>query len=240
MSKYLSVEEVQEFWALGIGLEGEYVPDEEWERALREDRVQETSSYSSMGTAETGWIRLRPSDSKQPRGDCSNCAVVPPGQIAEHTEWEYLRDDRDVIGVCWVWFWNEQRQRALYKLPVDKHEAFLAECAQILVELEQAWKHDRDNPKRQLLVDWLISANKLDSDKLEAELAEIKSSALSHLVRGVKARWITRDVALAFDAVLASAKRGKEDYYKHGNVEHQRVVRMQMLRCIARLARGAK
>jgi hypothetical protein len=234
MSKqYLSAEEIADFWALDLAIEATYVPEDEWIRALGEKRVQETSMYSSMGTAETGW-----SHASSPTTSRERCAVVPPGQIAEDTEYQDLQDDRDVIRVCWSWFWNAQRTTALAKLPADKHDAFLEECAHILVELEQNWKHDRDNPKRLLLVDWLISANKLPADKLEEQLDEIKSSALSHLVRGVRARWLRRDVRMAFEAVLASAERGKEkDFYGYGNIPHQREVRMQLLRVIVRLVR---
>jgi hypothetical protein len=179
---------------------------------------------------------LRPSDPKTWRDDC---AVVPPGKIAEQTPYEDLHDDRDVIRVCWSRFWEAQRTSALVKLPYETHAEFLEECARVLVELEQNWKHDRDNPKRLLLIDWLISADYIDN--LEAQLDAITSSALSHLARGVRARWLRRDVRMAFDAVLASAARGKQKGYRAGhNIPHQREVRMQLLRVVVRLARGAK
>jgi len=232
----LSPDELADFWALGIPVEASFVPEAEWQRAVVEHRVQATTCFSSMGTAETGWTRVT-----SPTWQREDCAVVPPGQVAERTEWAEMQDDRDVIGVCWSSFWDGQRNIALGQLPSDRHEAFVDECARMLVELEQAWPHDRDNPKRVLLVDWLITANTLSRDHVEAALEDIKSSSLSHLVRGVRARWLAPDIHRAYEAVLASAERGKQkDFYGHGNIAHQRVVRMQLLRFIVKLARRAR
>ena len=108
MSGQLSQEEIDGFWALGIALEARFVTDDEWMRALASSRVQQTVSWSSMGTAETGWRRT-----DDPRAPREQCGVVPPGKIAEHTEYEALADDRDVIAVCWEWFWRGQLYAAL-------------------------------------------------------------------------------------------------------------------------------
>jgi hypothetical protein len=231
----LDADELAAFYELGLSIEARWVSDDEWSRAIAEDRVQEAYCFSSMGTAETGWRHASFTASRE------SCAIVPPGQIAEHTERDDLVDDRDTIAVCWSRFWDAQRDGALAAIPNDQHEAFLDECAHMLVELEQKWDHDRDNPNRLLLVDWLISANKIPRDKLEDELYEIKSSALHHLVYGVRARWITRKLEVAYNAVLASALRFKPTarYYNYDDIRAvEREARMALLRLAVRLARG--
>jgi hypothetical protein len=72
----LSSDEVADFWALGVSLEASWVPDDEWARAIDEGRVQEVSSYSSMGTAETGWVRC---SSLATRSFISCAACAPAG-----------------------------------------------------------------------------------------------------------------------------------------------------------------
>src|SRR5688572_4576107 len=54
----LTPEEVEDYWALGIPIEATYVPADIVERAIAEKRVEGTSSWSSMGTAETYWERI--------------------------------------------------------------------------------------------------------------------------------------------------------------------------------------
>lgn len=231
----LSQDEVDRFWALGIALEAECVPEAEWLRALAATRVQEVSSYSSMGTAETGWVRT-----SDPRSNRASCAVVPPGRTAEHTEWGDLADDRDTIAVCWQWFWDEQGRVALGHLQAPaQREAFLSECARLLAELEQATTEGGSEPLRLVLCDTLL-ASTLTPEALEAQLQTLGgNTSLRHLVNGVRARWLSRDVRAAYEAVLQSAERGKKDFWGHGNVERQRTVRFALLRTIVRLVHGA-
>ena len=51
-----------------------------------------------MGTAETGWVRCT-----NAKTDRRECAVVPPGQTAEHTEWGEMFDDRDTTELTTRW-----------------------------------------------------------------------------------------------------------------------------------------
>jgi len=229
VSEQLSREEVEGFWALGISLEARFLPDDEWQRALGSSRVQQTFCWSSMGTAETGWRRT--DDPRAPRGECG---VVPPGTIAEHTEYEALADDRDVIGVCWEWFWEGQVRSALAHLTERTKEPFLDECAKVIAELARSSK----DAVQLVLVDALLERPQSPT-ALEAQLAtSSKNAAVRHLVQAVRARWITHDAAGAFEAALKLAS-GETRYREHGNVARQGVTRMTLLRAIVRLARTA-
>lgn len=228
----LSADEVADFWALGVSLEAVWVPDDEWARAIGEGRVQEVSSYSSMGTAETGWVRCSRVDS--PRGAC---AVVPPGRTAEDTAWADMRDDRDSTAVCWQPFWNTQVAVALSHVKGPLKRYVLAECARQLGALERSWPHEgKHEDTKQALVGWLDDVT-LTAAELEAELALVKEVSLVHLVRGVRARWLKRDCDAAVAAVLMSAERGKRDFWGHGNTEREAAVRMELLRFIVHLVR---
>ncbi|MDP1921371.1 MAG: hypothetical protein Q8L14_34340 [Myxococcales bacterium] len=228
----LSADEVADFWALGVSLEANLVPDPEWARAVAESRVQEVSSYSSMGTAETGWVRCSSATTRK-----SECAVVPPGATAEHTSFSDMADDRDTIAVCWQPFWNTQVAVALGHVKGSLKRYVLAECARQLGALERSWPHEGEHEDtRQRLVGWLDDVT-LTSEELEGELAAVKQVSLVHLVRGVRARWLKHDCNAAVAAVLMSAERGKRDFWGHGNTELEAAVRMELLRFIVRLVR---
>lgn len=228
MSGALSQVEIEGFWSLGIALEARFLNDDEWLRALASSRVQQVVSWSSMGTAETGWKRTA-----DPRAPRDACGVVPPGRIAEHTEYEALADDRDVIGVCWEWFWMAQESAALRHVTGRLTEPFLDECAKVIAELERASK----DPVHLVLVDALL-ARPDSPGALEVSLATFsKDAAVRHLVDAVHARWITRDAKAAFDAALAIAT-GEKRYREHGNLARQGETRLSLLRTIVRLARA--
>ena len=55
-------QELGDFWALGVPLEGAFVADGDLELAIRQGRVKEARSPSSMGTAETGWRLIKPGE----------------------------------------------------------------------------------------------------------------------------------------------------------------------------------
>lgn len=231
MTTPLPADEVAAFWALGIPLEASAVTEEEWHRALGESRVQEVSSYSSMGTAETGWVRT-----SNPGAPRDQCAVVPPGHVATDTAWSDLRDSRDTLDVCWQPFWGEQASAALAHVTEARRDAFLAECARVLVELEGQGPPGGDEATRRSLLAWLTAREA--PPQLEQALAGIRDKALSHLVTGVRARWIDRSARAGFEAVMLSAERGPRDFWGHGNVTRQAAVRLALLRFIVRLVRG--
>lgn len=228
----LSSEEVADFWALGVSLEAIWVPAAEWARAVAEGRAQEVSSYSSMGTAETGWVRCHRVDALR-----GACAVVPPGRTAQHTAWADLRDDRDSTAVCWQPFWNTQVAMALVHVMGPLKRYVLAECARQLEALERSGPQETAHEDlRHRLVGWLEDVT-LTPAALEGELAAVTHVSVVHLVRGVRARWLERDCSAAVAAVLLSAERGKRDFWGHGNTERAAAVRMELLRFIVRLVR---
>lgn len=228
----LSSDEVADFWALGVALEAIWVPDDEWARAIDAGRVQEVSSYSSMGTAETGWVRCSRAASSR-----RECAVVPPGRTAEDTAWGDMLDDRDTTAVCWQPFWNTQVAVALGHVKGPLTRYVLAECARQLGALERSWPHEgQHEDTKQALVGWLDDVT-LTPEALERELALVKEGSLVHLVRGVRARWLKRDCDAAVAAVLMSAERGKRDFWGHGNTQREAAIRMELLRFIVRLVR---
>ena len=56
---------------------------------------------------------------------------------------------------------------------------------------------------------------------------------MGHLVQGIRARWLTHDVASAFDAVMTSVERFKTEH------DLQRATRIELLRTAARLMAAA-
>ncbi|MBM4779368.1 MAG: hypothetical protein GQE15_16800 [Archangiaceae bacterium] len=224
--KPLAADEVADFWALGVPLEAVWVPEDEWARAIAETRVQEVSSYSSMGTAETGWVRCT-----NAKTDRRECAVVPPGQTAEHTEWGEMFDDRDTTAVCWQPFWNGQVAAALRHVQGASKRSLLVECARWLKQLERG---GGEGETQQTLVGWLDEV-RLGPEALERALVVVTERSLTHLVRGVRARWLEGDCRAAVDAVLTSAERGRRDFWGHGDTAREALVRMELLRFIVRL-----
>ena len=227
----LPSEELADFWALGIPVDARYVPDDDYRRALAEQRVQEACSWSSMGTAETSW---------QPAGEKSErerCVVVPPGRVA--ARWDEKLDERDTL--CWLWqpHWDDQRDAALAHLRAEHHPAFFSECARMLVDLEQRWDRDRGDADRARLVRRLVAEGPTDAATIESELAGITSAALLHLVDGVRACRLTRKPVAAFDAVMAGAERfrPRTRHYNWDQIlEVQRDARIALLRFVVRLA----
>ena len=203
----LSSDEVADFWQLAIPLEARYVPDEPLALAIAEGRVQTAVSWSSMGTAETYWDNASRRDTASSvRGDG---VVYPPGEQPVEWSWNDRLDDRDVIGCLWEPFWSDQRRRLAARLPEDQRDRFLEECARMLVELEP---REPALAERTLLIDWLIAADEVDRNLLDAELSKLaKRESLRHLAHGVHARWISRDVAAGFAAVVQGAARSKSE-----------------------------
>lgn len=74
----LTLDEVDDFYALNVPIEAERMPREAVMRAIAEHRVQCAASSSSMGIAETFWYALRPTAA--PELAARDCVVVPPGQ----------------------------------------------------------------------------------------------------------------------------------------------------------------
>lgn len=227
--KPLPADELADFWALGISLEAEWVSDDEWRRAIGETRAQEVSSYSSMGTAETGWVRVTSLAASKDGG-----AVVPPGKTAEHTDPTDMADDRDIIQVCWVWFWLGQVLAALkHVTPTQRRYAF-GECVRQLRELQRGWPPNADA--------W-FSEDALPTDALERELSapdptnKVKSRR-ARLVSGLRRAWLKGDLSAAVDLVLIAAAGPERRWDREGDLTRQGEVRMELLRFIVRLVRG--
>lgn len=219
----LQLDEVHAFWTANVPLEACYVPDDELRRALAESRVQIAYSTSSMGTAETWWRRASGYDPSACREDG---VVVPPGQQA--TQWEESLDDRNSLRVLWDPFWKDQTRALAAAIPEAKRDTMLEECARALVVLEREWPHDGKH--RDTLLDWLVAGDRID---LEKELAAHTTSANRHLARGVRARWLERDIVDAFNAVMDSALRFDDSWRR----TKQRPLRLALLRFGVELAR---
>ena len=225
----LSAEELADFWALDVPLEAEWVSDGEWRRAISESRAQAVSSYSSMGTAETGWVRVfTPTTSK------ADAAVVPPGRTAQHTAPHDMADDRDSIGVCWSGFWWGQLHSAARHVKGAQQRYVFAECTRTLREFERTWPTKSDGA-------WLDEAG-LPSAAFERELAAPDPynkvwSARARLVPGLRAKWLTGDLFAALELVLVTAAGPDKRWDRHGDLTRQAAVRMELLRFIVRLVR---
>lgn len=195
----LTADEVRALWARGVSVDACYVPDELLREAMADRRVQRACSWSSMGTAETYWEIAGPSgDLRGVRGDG---LVVPEGQRAFETAWADRADDRDVVGVLWEPEWRQQERALARAIPEAKREGVLEACARMLTTLERDF--GRADEGVALLLDWLVSIEGIVG--LEAQLDALRDERHQHLAWGLRARWITRDVASAFEAVDAGA-----------------------------------
>ncbi len=195
MVKVLASEEVDAFWAIGCSLEAVFVPRAELVRAFDEHRVQQASSWSSMGTAETGWTRPT-----QLPGQLRDCAVVPPGRVGEAWPWDEMLDDRDVDAVLWRPFRAEQHAAIARVVTGPAIDVVLEEAARRLVAIDR-----RQTPPHPELADWLIGGGAIDPQLLDAELAA-RRDAPPYLAWGIRARWLERSVSLALAAIAESSR----------------------------------
>lgn len=229
VSWLLASEEVADFWALGVPLEAAHVPDEELRVAIASKRVKRAVFYSSMGTADTYWELAGSSDTlAEVRGD----GAVVPGDTAIETPYEDHIDDRDVDKVLWSPFFREQAEALARAIPPASHDIVVAEYARILADLEERWA---DGPKldaRAPFLAYLRADGPGDAGALERWLGEHGNRSVRHLIDGIRARWLSHDVAQAFHAAIASAERFKD------RGETLRATRLELLRCGVRVARA--
>ncbi len=226
----ISADEVSDFWALGIALEAAVLPDDELRRAVASGRVAEAVSSSSMGTAETYWGSV---DRKATLEELRERAiVVPPGRAPQLTAFEDRADDRDVFGVLWAPFWREQTVGALRHLTDPQRARLLTECAHLLAALEEKWCTGTKLRERATFIERLRSDAPIDSEEVGAWLARSKKPSVRHLVRGLRACFLTHDVEAAVEAVSESAARiAAPRRWKNA-------LRFELLRLAVRLVRG--
>jgi hypothetical protein len=127
----LTREELEDFWALGVPLEAKHVPLDEIASAVRESRVKEAFSTSSMGTAETYWFVVAADADVTPSDDW---VVVPPGQRAVETSWEDRADDSKERAL-WEPFWREQAWTVCDQVTPELAGAFRSEIEKALARL---------------------------------------------------------------------------------------------------------
>lgn len=132
----LSPEEVEDFWAMNVSIEAEFVPEDEITRALAEGRVQRGVALSSMGTAEAFWHRVGVNGDRELVRE--SCAVVPPGQRADETPF-LERSPTDDADVLWTPFRRGQIIRIAGAMPDDRAPDAMAECLRILAALDARW-----------------------------------------------------------------------------------------------------
>ncbi len=226
----LDPDEVAELWALGVPLEAACVPDELLRPAIASRRVQRAWSYGSMGTQETYWALAERTDDFAEV--CRDGVVVPPGQTAHETAYEDRADDRDVHGVLWAPFFRDQRAALAKTIPAERRPLVVDAYARILADLEERWAKGLKKIERAPFVEWLRTNGPVDEDYIERWLVLHDKRSVSHLVQGIRARWVTRDVATAFDSVMTSVERFKADH------DLQRATRSELLRTAARLVRA--
>ena len=222
--------EVSDFWALGIALEAAALPDDELRRAVDSGRVAQAVSSSSMGTAETYWGSLdREATLDELR---ENAIVVPPGRKAQLTDYEDWADDRDVLRVLWAPFWTEQAVGAVRHLTGPQRARLLTEYAHLLAALEERWCTATKLRERATFIDRLRSDAPIDGEQLRAWLVRSKKRSVRHLVRGLRARFLTHDVEAAIEAVTESAARIAAP------LGWRNALRFELLRLAVRLVRG--
>jgi hypothetical protein len=161
----LSPEEVEDFWAMNVSIEAEYVPDDEITRALVEGRVQRGVALSSMGTAEAFWHRVGVNQDRELVRE--SCAVVPPGQRADETPFLERTESHDA-DVLWAPFRRGQIIRVAGALPDDRAPVAMAECLRILGALDARW-HKMLRPRMQAVT--VDDALRLVFDRID-ELAD--------------------------------------------------------------------
>ena len=230
----LSSEEASILLARRVPLDASFVPDDIFRQAAAEGRVWSEYAFSSMGTADLHWT---PVSVETPLASARADSIVLPRDAPDPwPTFEHSLDDRDAIGRLWEPFWSDQSRQLAAAIPEARHDAMLEECARMLIELERdrplARAKDETRTARDTLVDWLITGGGLDRDQLAAELAHHPQASISHLVTGVRARWLTRDVHAAIAAVVASAQRSDTRYDR----THAHAARLALLRFAARVA----
>jgi hypothetical protein len=107
-----------------------------------------------------------------------------------------------------------------------QRDAILRDSAAILVRLEEQWAQGPKLIARESLLGLLRDARPVDPTRLQSVLAEHKNTSVRHLVRGIRARWITLDVEAAMLAIISSAVR-----FDYDNT--LRRARLEFLRCAA-------
>lgn len=156
---------------------------------------------------------------------------MPPGAAVQETAYEDRIDDRDVDKVLWAPFFREQCAALARSIPQDRRVVVLDEYARILADLEERWADGAKRIARAPFVEWLRTDGPIDKAELDRWLVEHNKRSVDHLVQGIRARWLTHDLATAFDAVMTSVDRFKAD------PELQRATRIELVRCAARVVR---
>lgn len=198
---WLTPEEVEDYWALGVPIEAIYVPDEQLRQAVADKRVEETSSWSSMGTAETYWQRVDYGLSR------ASAVAWPPGY--ECDKQGYNHDDRDVYGCLWKPFYSRQESAAIRHVPASETARVLAACARVLGAFEEAWVREREQERaeRATYIALLYAPGPVDLIALDEWLAFRTNKSEAHLVAGVRARWLRGNIGELLEAVTESAGR---------------------------------
>lgn len=135
----MSLEEVEDFFALGLAIDAEIVPDEVWTRALVEARAQESVCFSSMGTAELYWTRASGTPHSR-----ESAFILPPGQTAYETPHDSWMDDRDSDRWLWEPHRREQDHRLLNNIPDARAAEAIAECMRVHAELDAKFARGKD------------------------------------------------------------------------------------------------
>lgn len=222
--------EVGDFWALGIALEAAVLPEDELRLAVSSGRAAQALSSSSMGTAETYWASVDRSATLDELR--ASAIVVPPDRKAQLTEYEDRLDDRDVLGVLWGPFWTEQARGAVRHLTGAQQARVLKEYAHLLAALEERWCTAAKLRERATFIDQLRSDAPIDAAQLQAWLVRSRRRSVRHLVRGLRARFLTHDVEAAIGAVTESAARIAAP------LEWRNALRFELLRLAVRVVRG--
>jgi hypothetical protein len=223
-SELLSADEVNRLWANAIPIDAAYLPEELLARAIAESRVKRAVCSSSMGTAETFWSAAEPTE--EPADVRPDGVVLPPGQTAITTPYEEWADDRNSYRVLWEPFYDQQGTALSKCLTPSQRDAILRDCGAILVRLEEQWAQGAKRTARESLLRLLRDVGPVEPTRLQSVLAEHKNTSVRHLVRGIRARWITFDVEAAMLAIISSAVR-----FDYDNT--LRRARLEFLRCAA-------
>lgn len=229
----LTPEEVEDYWALEVPIEAIYVPDELLERPLAENRVEQSHSWSSMGTAETYWRR----SSSIGESNRASAVVWPPGHVVDDKGNDH--DDRDSYKVLWKPFYSQQERRAIARLPTSDHPRVLAECARVLGALEEAWVRDREREERATYIALLYAPGPIDLVALDQWLAFRTKKDEAHLVAGVRARWFSGRLEDIVNAVTENA--GRFNLRRNADRKEpmsREEVRHALVRLMVGLARG--
>lgn len=217
----LTPDEVEDYWALGCPINTAYVADEKLAMAIAQHRVEIAISWSSMGTGYTYWARVRSLDELV--RDRTLAVAWPAGhEVPESTE---QLDERD--SYRWLWKPFYEQQQAIAARAVVGDPSVLAEYAAVLAELERAWM--RGSMEREPALAVLLQGGNVDEFVAGAGRAQV------HLVRGVRARWVRRDVAMMLDACISSIERfGQTRRFPITREE----LRHELVQLAVRVARG--